>query len=210
MPSVEQGERTRREILRVAADLASVVGLEGLTIGRLADEVGMSKGGVYAHFENKEELKVATIDAAVARFRDAVIDPASTAAPGLERAWALVHGWIDAVEDTLYTGGCFFYHTVAELDDRRGPARERLAGVMETWIGLLEEQLEVADRAGELPEADPEELVFRIHAYVLKATWGARLLGDEKAFEQARDAVEAALAGGAGAPAEAGDGAEPR
>lgn len=194
MPSAEQGEQTRREILRAAVDLASVVGLEGLTIGRLAEEVGMSKGGVYAHFENKAGLEVAAVDAAADRFRRAVVEPAASAAPGLERAWALVHGWIDSVEDELFPGGCFFYHTVAELDDRPGPARDRLAEVMATWLGLLEEQLEVARRAGRLPDVDPEEVVFRVHGYVLRATWAARLYGDETAFERARDAVEEALA----------------
>lgn len=198
MPSAEQGERTRREILRTSADLASTVGVEGLTIGRLAEEVGMSKGGVYGHFGSKEELKEETIDAAVDRFRRAVIEPADSAAPGLERAWALVHGWIDSIEDELFAGGCFFYHTGAELDDRPGPARERLAGAMERWLGLLEEQLEIARRAGELSEGDPEELVFRIHGHVLRAAWAARLLDDPTAFGQARDAVEEALAGGTG------------
>ncbi|MFW6192238.1 MAG: TetR family transcriptional regulator C-terminal domain-containing protein [Gemmatimonadota bacterium] len=194
MPSAEQGRETRREILRKASELASTVGLEGLSIGRLADEVGMSKGGVYAHFGSKEDLQLATIDAAVDRFRSAVIEPAAAAAPGLERAWALVHGWIDSVEDTLFPGGCFFYHTVAEMDDRSGPARDRLAEVMRAWLGLLREQLEVAHRTGTLPDADPDELVFRIHAYVLKATWGARLLGKEADFERARAAVEETLA----------------
>lgn len=193
MPSAEQGEQTRREILRAAVDLASVVGLEGLTIGRLAEEVGMSKGGVYAHFENKAGLEVAAVDAAADRFRRAVVEPAASAAPGLERAWALVHGWIDSVEDELFPGGCFFYHTVAELDDRPGPARDRLAEVMGAWLGLLEEQLEIARRVGRLPDVDPEEVVFRVHGYVLRATWAARLYGDEAAFERARDAVEEAL-----------------
>lgn len=194
MPSVEQGERTRSAILRAAVDLASLVGLEGLTIGRLAEEVGMSKGGVYAHFDDKDDLKVATVDAAVDRFRDAVVEPTASAAPGLERAWALVHGWIDSIEDELYPGGCFFYHTVAEVDDRPGPARDRLAEVMETWLGLLERQLEVARATGQLPEVDPEEVVFRIHGYVLRATWAARLLDDGAAFGRAREAVEEVLA----------------
>lgn len=194
MPSAEQGQETRREILRAAVDLASVVGLDGLTIGRLAEEVGMSKGGVYAHFDSKADLQVAAVDAAVDRFRGAVVEPASSSAPGLERAWALVHGWLDSVEDELFPGGCFFYHTVAELDDRPGPARDRLAEVMERWLGMLEEQLEVARTTGQLPDVDPEEVVFRIHGYVLRATWAARLYGDEAAFERARDAVEQALA----------------
>lgn len=209
MPSAEQGEETREEILRAAVDLASVVGLDGLTIGRLAEEVGMSKGGVYAHFDSKAGLKVATVDAAVDRFRDAVIEPTTSAAPGLERAWALVHGWLDSIEDELFPGGCFFYHTVAELDDRPGPARDRLAEVMETWLGLLEQQLEVARATGQLPDVDPAEVVFRIHGYVLRATWAARLYGDASAFERARDGVEEALApaGAPGDDADAGAGA---
>lgn len=200
MPSAEQGRRTRREILATAADLASTMGLEGLTIGRLADEVGMSKGGVYAHFGSKDDLQVAVVEAATRRFRADVIEPARSAAPGLERARRLVHGWIDSIESTLFPGGCFFYHTGAELDDRAGPARERLARVMATWLGLLEEQLDVARRTGALAGADPEELAFRIHGYVLKATWDARLMDDDDGFRRARAAVDDLLAPGGTAP----------
>jgi AcrR family transcriptional regulator len=193
MASVAQGQQTRQEILRVAVDLASTAGLDGLTIGGLADRLAMSKGGLFRHFGGKPQLQVATIDAAVDRFRAAVIDPAQPAPAGVARARALIDGWITSLQQPLFPGGCFFSAAAAELDGRPGPARDRLVEIMRAWQDLLVEQLDIARRTGELPDADPRQLMFRLHAYVLEANWAAQLLGDASAYERARAAVADAL-----------------
>lgn len=193
MASVAQGVRTRQEILRVAVELASTEGLEGLTIGRLADRVGISKGGLFRHFGAKEELQVATIDAAVELFRAAVIDPALAEPPGAARVRRLIDGWIASVQRPLFPGGCFLSAAAAELDGRPGPVRDRLVEITRAWLGLLVEQLQIAHRTGELSGSDPAQLAFRLHAYVLEANWAAQLLGDAAAFTRARTAVAEAL-----------------
>jgi AcrR family transcriptional regulator len=191
--SVAQGQQTRQEILRVAVDLASTAGLQGLTIGGLAERLGMSKGGLFRHFGAKDELQVATIDAAADRFAAAVIQPAAAAAPGLARTRALLDGYLTSIQQRLFPGGCFFAAASAELDGQPGPARDRLVQVLHQWRLLLVEQLDIAVRTGELPGADPQQLVFRLLAYVLEANWAAQLFGDPTAYERARAAIAEAL-----------------
>ncbi len=193
MASVAQGMRTRQEVLRVAVDLASTVGLDGLTIGGLADRLGMSKGGLFRHFGGKEELQVATIDAALDRFHAAVIAPAQAAAPGVARVRMLIDAWIASIEQPLFPGGCFFAAAAAELDGRPGAARDRLIEILRAWQGLLVEQLDIARRTGELPGADPVQLAFRLHAYVLQANWATQLFGETTAYRHARAAVAGVL-----------------
>src|ERR1041384_3558454 len=117
------GERSRNAILREAAQLATVVGIDGLSIGRLADAVGMSKSGLFAHFGSKEELQVATVEAASALFTEQVIEPAHGAPTGLERLRQLTDNFLRYVEG-VYPGGCFFASIAAEMDTRPGPVRD--------------------------------------------------------------------------------------
>src|SRR4051795_5290383 len=114
------GERSRAAILREAARLATVDGLDGLSLARLADAVGMSKSGLFAHFGSKEELQLATVDAARAIFEDLVIEPAGAAAPGLPRLQAYIDGFLDHVQEGVFPGGCFFVSAVSELDTHPG------------------------------------------------------------------------------------------
>src|SRR5262245_2029781 len=114
------GERSRSAILREAAQLATVEGLDGLSISRLADAVGMSKSGLFAHFGSKEELQLATIEAARAVFVEQVIEPASAAPPGLERLRQLAENFLRHVEGSVFLGGCFFASVAAEMDTRPG------------------------------------------------------------------------------------------
>lgn len=193
MASVAQGRRTRQEILQVTMDLASTHGLDGLTIGGLADRLGLSKAGLFRHFGSKTELQVATIDAAADRFRAVVTDPAQPAAPGLARLRTLMERYLDYIQQPVFPGGCFFAAASAELDSRPGPARDRLVEVVGAWLGLLTEQAQIAARTGELPDADPRQLVFRLHAYALEANWAAQLFGDPGAYDRARAAIRAAL-----------------
>src|ERR1044072_7027948 len=119
----KKGDATRAAILDRAVDLASVEGLEGLTIGRLASELEMSKSGLFAHFGSKQELQLAAVEAAATRFRRAVIEPAAAAAEGAPRLSALVDAYLAHLDSDAYSGGCFWVSTSAELDDRPGPVR---------------------------------------------------------------------------------------
>ena len=118
-----QGERTRKAILEMAVNIASAEGLEGLTIGRLALELSMSKSGLFAHFGSKEDLQVATVEAARAIFINEVIKPAFEAAQGLNRLWKLCDIWLSYVQAGVFRGGCFFAAAAAEFDGRPGPVR---------------------------------------------------------------------------------------
>ena len=118
------GERSRNAILREAAQLATVEGIGGLSIGRLADAVGMSKSGLFAHFGSKEELQLATIETASALFTEQVVEPALAAPTGLERLRQLAENFLRHVEDGVYPGGCFFASVAAEMDTHPGPVRD--------------------------------------------------------------------------------------
>ena len=193
MPKPDHPPR-HTEILAAAADLATAQGLEGLSIGVLAAEVGMSKSGLYAHFGSKQELQGAVVDHAAARFEPAVLETAANAAPGLPRLEALVEAWIRHVEFGDYRGGCFFDATSSEFGARPGPVRARLAELSRAWIAALAEQATLAVRLGELAAGtDPERLTFQLHAYVTEANWWRRLFDEPDAFARARAAVAATL-----------------
>jgi AcrR family transcriptional regulator len=132
-----QGDRTRRAILESAVHIASAEGLEGLTIGRLATELSMSKSGLFAHFGSKEELQIATVEAARAIFIHEVIKPAFDAAEGLPRLWKLCDIWLSYVQKGVFRGGCFFAAVAAEFDSRPGPVRDRIAEIMKEWLTAL-------------------------------------------------------------------------
>jgi AcrR family transcriptional regulator len=181
MPTATKGEQTRATILERAVDLASAEGLEGLTIGRLAAELRMSKSGLFAHFGSKQELQLATVEAAAERFRAAVIEPAMAAPDGAPRLRAMGERYLDHLD--LYSGGCFWGATAAEYDDRPGPVRDAVAGALEAWLGELERQAELAG------VADPQRFAFELYAVVTAANSRFRLSGDPKVFEYAREAL---------------------
>src|SRR3954447_26210551 len=181
-PVTEKGTRTREAILERAVDLASVEGLEGLTIGRLAGELRMSKSGLFAHFGSKQELQLATVAAAAERFRTAVIEPAMSAPDGAPRLRAMGERYLDHLD--LYTGGCFWGATSAEYDDRPGPVRDAIAGALDAWLRELERQARLAG------VEEPERFAFELYAVVMGANSRYRLSGDERVFEYARGALE--------------------
>ncbi len=200
-PRSTHGERRRREILATALDLGSVEGLEALTIGRLAAATGMSKSGLFAHFGSKQELQLAAVDRAQADFEQRVLEPAQHAEPGLVRLKALVSAWLGYIEQIEFRGGCFFFQTTSEYGSRSGALHDRLAQLALAWIRTLRVEASVAVRQGELvPDADPEQLVFGLHAAVQEANWARELLGDVRAFERARTAIASALAAAAASP----------
>jgi AcrR family transcriptional regulator len=177
-----KGAQTRAAILDRAVDLASVEGLEGLTIGRLAAELRMSKSGLFAHFGSKQELQLATIGAAAERFRVAVIEPSLSAPDGAPRLRAMGERYLDHLD--AYSGGCFWAATSAEYDDRPGAVRDAIAAALDAWLGELERQ------AGIAGVGQPERFAFELYAVIMGANARFRLSGDRKVFDHARAALE--------------------
>lgn len=191
-----KGERTRSGILQRAVDLASLEGLEGLTIGRLADDLGMSKSGLFAHFGSKEELQLATIEAASERFIDEVVRPAVKAERGYPRLMALARFWLDYVRRGVFPGGCFFAAASFEFDGRPGPIRDAIAKQMDDWFGALERAIRMAKDEGHLKaDVDPAQLAFELNALFFGANFAHNLRHDEKAFARAQKAIEERLLG---------------
>jgi AcrR family transcriptional regulator len=191
-----KGERTRKTILGTAVHLASAEGLEGLTIGRLAAELGLSKSGLFAHFGSKEDLQVATVEAARKVFIDEVIRPAFETAPGILRIWKLCDIWLSYVQSGVFRGGCFFAAAAAEFDGRPGPVRDRIAEIMKEWLATLSRAVVEAQEAGHLlKELDPTQLAFEFNSLELGANWAFQLYKDKQAFVRAREAILERLRG---------------
>jgi AcrR family transcriptional regulator len=192
----ERGRRTRASILATAVDIASVEGLEGLTIGRLASELGMSKSGLFAHFGSKEELQLATIDAAREVFIEQVVHPVRTAGRGLPRLRALLDAHLAYMRRDVFSGGCFFGAARMEFDSRPpGPVREAITQQTDDWLALLAARVHAAQEAGHLdPTIEPEQLAFELDALQAAANVSYQLRGDEAVFDRAQRAVEARLA----------------
>lgn len=188
-----KGQKTRREILLKAVDLASAEGLEALTIGRLADTLGLSKSGLFAHFGAKEELQLAVVETAREVFAREVLDPIGEVEPGLARLLALAESWLRYVEKGVFRGGCFFAAVSTEVDDRPGRVRDRVVDLTRNWLEMLETEAEVARDAGHL-DLEPAQLAFEIHAFVQEANWAFQLHGDAEAFRRAGRAMRRSIA----------------
>ena len=185
-PVTEKGNQTRSSILDRAVDLASVEGLEGLTIGRLATELRMSKSGLFAHFGSKQDLQLATIAAAAERFKAQVIDPVLDLPDGAPRLREMAERYLDQLDS--YSGGCFWAATSAEYDDRPGPVRDAIAGALDAWLGELERQAGIAGVEG------PERFAFELYALVTGTNARYRLSGDRRVFDYAHEALDRLLA----------------
>ena len=182
-----QGDQTRRAILQRAVALASLEGLEGLTIGKLADALKMSKSGLFAHFGSKEELQIATVDAARAMFIEHVMAPALQTAKGMPRLWSLCDLWERHVEDKLFPGGCFFSAASFEFDSRKGPVRDRIAAVMREWLCALARAIESAQAEGHIrKEVRAADLAAEINALAIGGNWALQLLDDRQAIRRSR------------------------
>jgi AcrR family transcriptional regulator len=181
-------------ILDRAVELASLEGLEGLTIGRLATELDMSKSGLFRHFGSKQELQLATVERATALFSHEVVEPSAAAEPGLERLRALIENYLSYLEREVLPGGCFLSAAAAEFDGRPGPVRNAIAASSRAWGSELESQAEIAGVRGELPDgADPVQVVFELGAYATRANAAYQLYGDRRAFDRARVAIARSL-----------------
>jgi AcrR family transcriptional regulator len=185
------GERSRTTILREAGQLATVEGITGLSISRLAKAVGMSKSGLFAHFGSKQELQIATIRAARDVFTAEVIDPALAAGTGLERVRQLVENFLRYVEGGLYPGGCFFASVAAEMAMRPGPVRDGAVQVLHEFSRHLEAAVRQAQAEGAIdPAEDPEQLGFELDAYLSLANAQFALSQESAPIDRARGAVE--------------------
>jgi AcrR family transcriptional regulator len=190
---MSKGARTREAILDHALDLASVVGLEGLSIGALASHSGLSKSGLFAHFGSKEALQLATLKAASTAFVGEVMAPARAKPQGIERLRAIFENWLTWTERN--DGGCLFVTAAVELDDRDGPARDYLVGMQRSWLEALVRQASYAARSGQLrADLDGEQFAFEMYGIYLGYHNARRLQRDPDAERRARAAFEALVA----------------
>lgn len=189
------GAATREAILRLAADQASVDGLEGLSIGQLATTLGMSKSGLFAHFGSKELLQLATIEDARKRYVEAVLVPALGAPRGIRRLDALCDSFLTYIERAVFPGGCFFASAMAEFGGKEpGPVRDRIADCQHQWTTTLERAAHDGRDRGELTAAcEPEQLAFELEAALLSANWYFHLHSDASYLDRARRAVRSRL-----------------
>ena len=191
------GDRARARIVEQAAELATIEGLDGLSIGRLAEVTGIAKSSVHALFGSKEELQLATINAARDSFITEVVSPAlATTAPGRGRLAALCNGYLDYVERRVFPGGCFFVAVSAEVGARPGRVHDEVARVQGQWRDLLDSEARSAQERGELPEGrDPAQLAFELGVILAGTNIVTVLHNDNRTIERARTAVRDRLTG---------------
>jgi AcrR family transcriptional regulator len=191
---VRKGEITRQGILEHAAGLASRVGLDGLTIGRLAGDLDLSKSGLFAHFRSKEGLQLKVLEHAAARFTEVVIRPALAAPRGEPRLRALFERWRRWPRESGMPGGCFFVQAAVELDDRPGPARDLLVRQQQDWLDTVATVVRTGIAEGHFRrDLDADQIAFELYGVMLAWHHRARLLRDARAEARARTAFEALI-----------------
>ena len=189
------GERSRRRILTQAAQLATIEGLDGLSVGRLAQATGTPKSSVYALFGSKEQLQLATIESARDSFVAEIVIPAlSSTEPGRERLLALCKGYLSYVQRRVFPGGCFFVAASAELGARPGPVHDLVARYQQQWRDLLEDETREAHKRGELQNGDPAQLAFELGVILAGTNIVSVLHSDDSAIERARRAIQLRMA----------------
>jgi AcrR family transcriptional regulator len=191
--AMHKGQQTRAAILGAAVRLASHMGLEGLSIGALAEVTQMSKSGVFAHFGSRDELQIAVIREYHLRFEEEVFFPAVREPRGLPRLRALFERWVRRVSMEL-DSGCIYISGAVEFDDRPGPVRDALAEMVKAWQAALERAIRMAVEAGHLrADTDPTQMLFELHGLILALHHDARFLRTPGAPDRARSAFERLL-----------------
>ena len=191
----QRGMRTKQAILLHAARVGSAEGLEAVSLQRLASDLGMSKSGLFAHFGSKEELHMATIDAAAEIFADEVIRPALALPRGVGRVWALCERWMSYLERGVFPGGCFFWAVAEEYDSRRpGPVRDSVLEKKAYWSYTLQRAVREAQQAGEIEAGvDPEQLAWELDSLMGGANGGFKSGEGSRALERGRRAIRERL-----------------
>jgi AcrR family transcriptional regulator len=188
---------TKATVTDVAVDRASIEGLEGLTIGALAEEARMRKSSLFSLFGSKEDLQLATLEAAVESFRHEVWGQVADLEPGLPRLLALCDAWLAYHEREVMPGGCFLTTATVEFDARPGALRDAVAETMDRWLRLLAREAELAIEAGDLAsETDPADVAFELNALAAAASYGFQLWRDPELIERARRSMRRALGRG--------------
>lgn len=188
--ALQKGQLTKQAIVDAALGLASQMGLEGLSIGAVAEITQMSKSGVFAHFGSREELQISVVREYYARFFDEVFTPAMTQARGLPRVRALFNNWMKRVAVELQSG-CIFISGAVEFDDRPGPVRDALASSVNTWLAAMYRAIVQAKEEGQLQsQADEEQMAFEIHGLILALHYEARFLRKPGAITRAHKGFE--------------------
>ena len=193
---MSKGNITRSRIVETALRAASVDGIEGITLGKVAADVGMSKSGLFAHFDSKEALQVDVLNAAAEKFAQVVVAPALAAPRGEPRLRALFEHWLQWEQHESLPGGCVFMHAAAELDDRPGPARDALVVQQQRWLEMLGRSVRLTIEAGHFrSDVDPDLFAFQLFGVVLSYYHCARLLRDPLAKSRAFGAFDVLVAG---------------
>ncbi|MER6472661.1 TetR/AcrR family transcriptional regulator [Streptomyces collinus] len=191
---VERGNRTRQLVLGRTVEIASMEGLDALSVGRLATELGLSKSGVFALFGSKEGLQLATVREAERVFAERVLRPVTAQPAGVLRVWRLCEAWLEYSRTRVFPGGCFFYEIIAEFDARSGPVHDAVVRAQRHWSAYVEETVADARDAGELhSDIDVSQLAFELLALMETANGIAVLHGEETAYRRARTGIAARL-----------------
>jgi len=186
---------TRSAILEHATNLASQVGLSGVSIGHLAQDLKLSKSGVFAHFHSKEALQIQVLETAAARFVEDVVRPALSEPRGEPRLRALFERWLAWAKSQRTPGGCLFVAASVELDDRPGPVRDRLVELQREWLALMANVVKAGIADGKLrSDTDPEQFAHNLYAIMLGYHHASRLLEDPRAEARAHAAFDSLIA----------------
>lgn len=201
--TLQKGQQTRAAILEAALGLASQIGLEGLSIGALAEVTRMSKSGVFAHFGSREELQISVVREYHTKFEEEVFYPSMREPRGLPRLRTLFDRWVRRVSVEI-DSGCIYISGAVEFDDRPGPVRDALVTMVQTWQNALERAIRIAVEEGHLREdTDPKQMLFEVHGLILALHHDARFLRHPDSLVRARTAFDRVLAYYAAAPAAA-------
>lgn len=190
--SVAEAEKTRERITRRAFELGTVEGLEGVTIGRLADDLEMSKAGVIGQFGSKEELQLSTVERAGGAFAAEVWEPAAGLPEGLPRLLAVIDLWIENVARKR-AGGCFWTAASMEMDGREGKVRDRIAKQLGDWHRTLARDIAIAEKAGDIDKIDPDQIAFELRSLIMGLNQERQLFGSRDAEDRAKVAARRAL-----------------
>ena len=188
-PPGSRGEQTRHKILARAVKIAAREGLGVLTIGRLAKELHLSKSGLFAHFQSKGALELATLETAREIFGEAVLQPAQASRAGIARLWNLCDLWLQHIEERIFPGAYFFTGAFFEYADRPGPVAQAIAGIAKQWFNALRKEVEEAQEQGEInPHSDAKQLAWELHGQLVGFHW-AYLLERGKSGREAREVL---------------------